>query len=518
MTANQTPLEPSAPRFFCTLSPMRAFVSLIGAGPGDPGLLTLKGKTRLGEAEVVLYDYLSSLELLRYAPNAEKIFVGKKGFSEYISQEDINALIVEKALEGGGKRVVRLKGGDPYVFGRGGEEAEACLERGIPFEVVPGVTSAIAALAYAGIPITHRGAGSSFAVLTGNEMLRDDEKLNYRAYAGIDTLVFLMGVRTLPKIVRGLLEAGRDPHTPAATVQWGTTPRQRAVSGTLETIVQAVEDSGIEAPAMTVVGEVARYRQSLRWFDTLPLFGRRVAVTRTREGNSRLTELLEARGAEVLEVPLIRFAPSSDPTGLHRTLSELSSARYTWTLFTSQQAVEETFAQLEEMGQDARVFRTRVASVGPATSSALEAHGIRPDFVASKSGAVHLGRELPARAEHSILHLTSQQAEDALERELHARGLGYTRVEAYRTEEAELEPDLLEQLKKVELVTLASGSAARALADWVGTDFQVVTMGPQTEEAARAIGFIRTQMAADATLEALVDKVEEVLGNLASSV
>ncbi|MBC7646247.1 MAG: uroporphyrinogen-III C-methyltransferase, partial [Pseudopedobacter sp.] len=306
---------------------MRAFVSLIGAGPGDPGLLTLKGKMRLGEAEVVLYDYLSSADLLKFSPQAEKIFVGKKGFSQYISQEDINALIVEKALEGGGKRVVRLKGGDPYVFGRGGEEAEACCEHNIPFEVVPGVTSAIAALAYAGIPITHRGSGSSFAVLTGNEMLRDDDKLDYRAYAGIDTLVFLMGVRTLPRIVAKLLEAGRDPQTPAATVQWGTTTRQKAVGATLETIVDAVEGAGIEAPAITVVGEVARYRESLRWFDTLPLFGRRVAVTRTREGNSRLKELLEARGANVLEVPLIKFAPSSDPQTLHRTLSQLSSGQ-----------------------------------------------------------------------------------------------------------------------------------------------------------------------------------------------
>jgi len=496
---------------------MRAFVSLIGAGPGDPGLLTLKGKLRLEQAEVVLYDYLSSLDLLKYTPRAEKIFVGKKGFSEYISQEDINALIVGKALEGGGKRVVRLKGGDPYVFGRGGEEAEACFEHGIPFEVVPGVTSAIAALAYAGIPITHRGAGSSFAVLTGNEMLRDDEKLDYTAYAGIDTLVFLMGVRTLPKIVAKLLEAGRDPQTPAATVQWGTTTRQKAVSGTLETIVAAVEQAGIEAPAITVVGEVARYRESLRWFDTLPLFGRRVAVTRTREGNSRLKELLEARGAEVLEVPLIQFAASSDPHTLHRTLSELSSGQYTWTVFTSQQAVEETFAQLEEMGQDARALKTRVASVGPATSAALEAHGIRPDFTASTPGAVHLGRELPARFEHTILHLTSQQAEDALERELHARGLTYTRVEAYQTLSAELGEDTLEQLRNAELVTLASGSAARALAALVGTNFTVVTMGPQTEEAARAAGFVRTHIAGDATLEVLVDTVEEVLGDLPSS-
>ncbi|MBB6099431.1 uroporphyrinogen III methyltransferase/synthase [Deinobacterium chartae] len=493
---------------------MSAFVSLIGAGPGDPGLLTLRGKAALEAADVVLYDYLASPELLRYAPQAERIFVGKKGFSEYISQEDINRLIVEKALEDGGKRVARLKGGDVFVFGRGGEEAEACLEAGIPFEVVPGISSAIAAAAYAGIPITHREAGSSFAVLTGNEMLRDDERLDYRAYAGIDTLVFLMGVRTLPRIVEKLLAAGKDPGTPAATIQWGTTPRQRAVSGPLADLPRLVQEAGIEAPAVTVVGEVARYRARLRWFDRGTLFGRAVAVTRTREGNSRLGDLLRQRGARVLEVPLIRHEGPQDPQTLYRTLSEVANGAYRWLLFTSQQGVSATFAALDEMGFDARALAgTLVAAVGPATARELEARGVRPDFVPSQPGALHLGRELPARPEQAVLHLTSQLAEDALERSLEERGLTLARVEAYRTLPAEVSEEARAELAEAEMVTLASGSAARAFAALAGTDFPVAVMGPQTEAAAREVGFARIVAASEPSLEALVEAVERGLNS-----
>jgi uroporphyrinogen III methyltransferase / synthase len=495
---------------------MRAFVSLIGAGPGDIGLLTLKAKKRLEQADIVLFDYLANPRLLEFAPHAEHIYVGKKGFSEYISQEEINALIVEKAQGGGGKRIARLKGGDVYVFGRGGEEAEACLHAGIPFEVVPGITSAIAAFAYAGIPITHRSAGSSFAVLTGNEMLRENDTLNYSSYAGIDTLVFLMGVRSLPKIVEKLLEAGRDPTTPVATVQWGTTPQQKVASSTLEGIVAEVQRLGIEAPAVTIVGQVAQYRETLRWFDKLPLFGQTIGITRTREHSSRLRELLEEQGAQIVEVPLIRFEPSSQLPILYRTLSEMANGKYRWVLFSSQQAVDETFRQLEEMGQDSRAFAgVLVASVGPATSRALESHGIRPDFTPSQAGAVHLGQELPAKEGQSILHLTSQLAEIALEQALTARGLGFTRVEAYQTLPAEVEKPALEALKGCSVITLASGSAATAFAEMLGTDFirdcEVVVMGPQTEEAARKAGFERIHRAKEARLESVVERVLECI-------
>ncbi|WP_027481795.1 uroporphyrinogen-III C-methyltransferase, partial [Deinococcus pimensis] len=344
-------------------TPSRAFVSLVGAGPGDPGLLTLRGREALEAAEVVLFDYLAAPELLRFCPRAETIFVGKKGYSEYISQEDINRLLVEKALEGGGRRVVRLKGGDVFVFGRGGEEALACREAGVAFEVVPGVTSAVAAPAYAGIPVTHRGAAASFGVITGREQEGDAD---YGNLAGVDTLVLLMGVRNLGTVAERLVRAGRSPETPAATIQWGTTSRQRVATGTLATIAAEVERAGLEAPAVTVVGEVAALRENLRWFDTSPLLGRRVVVTRTQEGASRLADLLRARGAVVLERPLIRYGETSDTPTLYRTLSQLRS--YAWVLFTSQQAVRSFFRHLDEMGQDARAFGdARVAAVGPAT-------------------------------------------------------------------------------------------------------------------------------------------------------
>ncbi|WP_034386539.1 uroporphyrinogen-III C-methyltransferase [Deinococcus sp. YIM 77859] len=484
--------------------PSRAFVSLIGAGPGDPGLLTLKGAEALRRADVVLFDYLANPELLRFCPQAETIYVGKKGFSEYISQEQINALMVEKAREDGGKRVARLKGGDVFVFGRGGEEAEACVQAGIPFEVVPGVTSAIAAPAYAGIPVTHRRAARSFAVLTGNTQ---EGEAHYERLSGVDTLVLLMGVRNLEEISANLVAAGRAPDTPAATIQWGTTPQQRVATGTLATIAQQVREAGLEAPAVTVVGEVARLRNTLRWFDVRPagpLAGRTVAVTRTREGVSALADVLRARGAAVLEVPLIRFAPTRDEAGLQARLRELGSAD--WLLLTSNQAVKALFAELERLDLDARhLAGVQVAAVGPSTARSLQERGLRADFVPRTPGARHLAAELPVQPGQVALHLTSQVAEDELQRSLEARGVRYERAELYRTEPAPLSAPELERLRQADVVTLASGSAARHLAALAGTAFAVAVMGPQTADAARAAGFSRITVAREATLEALAD-------------
>lgn len=493
-----------------TSSPSRAFVSLIGAGPGDPGLLTLRGAEALRQADVVLFDYLANPDLLRFCPQAETIYVGKKGFSEYISQEQINALIVEKAREGGGKRVARLKGGDVFVFGRGGEEAEACVQAGIPFEIVPGVTSAIAAPAYAGIPVTHREAARSFAVLTGNTQ---EGGARYETLAGVDTLVLLMGVRNLDQISADLIAAGRDPQTPAATVQWGTTPQQRVASGTLATIAQRVREAGLEAPAVTVVGEVARLRETLRWFDVAPagpLAGRTVAVTRTREGASALSELLRARGASVLEVPLIRFAVTENAAALQTRLRDLSGV--TWLLLTSNQAVTALFAHLEHLGLDARhLAGVKVAAVGPSTARSLAEQGLRADFVPSTPGARYLGVQLPARPGEVALHLTSQVAEAELQQTLEARGIRYERAELYRTEPAQLSTPELERLRGADVVTLASGSAARHLAALAGTDFTVAAMGPQTADAARAAGFTRVTVAREASLEALADAAAQAI-------
>jgi uroporphyrinogen III methyltransferase/synthase len=495
--------------------PSRAFVSLIGAGPGDPGLLTLRGVDALRRADVVLFDYLANPELLRHCPQAETIYVGKKGFSAYISQAQINALIVQKAREGGGQRVARLKGGDVFVFGRGGEEAEACAEAGIGFEIVPGVTSAIAAPAYAGIPVTHREAARSFAVLTGNTQAGG---AHYEKLSGVDTLVLLMGVRNLDQIAADLITAGRDPQTPAATVQWGTTPRQRVATGTLATIAERVREAGLEAPAVTVVGEVVRLRDTLRWFDTSPGFGgplagRSVAVTRTRDGASALSDVLRARGASVLEVPLIRFAATGDEVALHARLSDLTGVA--WLLLTSNQAVTALFTHLEALGLDARhLAGVRLAAVGPSTARSLQGRGLRADFVPSTPGARHLGAELPARPGEGTLHLTSQEAEADLERALTARGLRYDRAELYRTEAARPGEHALARLRGADVVTLASGSAARHLAALAGTDFTVAAMGPQTAEAAREAGFTRVAVARAASLEALADAAAQAVAEL----
>lgn len=493
-------------------SSSRAFVSLIGAGPGDPGLLTLKGAEALRQADVVLFDYLANPELLRFCPQAETIYVGKKGFSEYISQEQINALIIQKAREGGGKRVARLKGGDVFVFGRGGEEAEACVQAGIGFEIVPGVTSAIAAPAYAGIPVTHREAARSFAVLTGNTQ---EGGAHYERLSGVDTLVLLMGVRNLEEISANLIAAGRAPETPAATVQWGTTPRQRVATGTLATIAARVREAGLEAPAVTVVGEVVRLRETLRWFDTSPTFGgplagRTVAVTRTREGASALADVLRARGASVLEVPLIRFAQTAQEAALHARLRDLTGVG--WLLLTSNQAVTALFTHLTRLGLDARhLAGVKVAAVGPSTARSLAERGIRADFVPTTPGARHLGAQLPAQPGEVALHLTSQVAEDELQRHLETRGVRYERAELYRTEPAQLRGPELERLRSADVVTLASGSAARHLAALAGTDFNVAVMGPQTADAARAAGFARVTVAQEATLEALAQAAEQAV-------
>ncbi len=490
----------------------RAFVSLIGAGPGDPGLLTLKGKAALERADVVLFDYLANPELLRYCPQARTVYVGKKGFSEYISQEQITALLVQTALENGGQRVARLKGGDVYVFGRGGEEAEACFEAGVPFEVVPGISSAIAAPAYAGIPVTHRSVARSFAVLTGNVKEGD---AHYERLSGVDTLVLLMGVKNLDVISRELIVAGRAPETPAATIQWGSTPQQRTVTGTLSTIAQAVHEAGLEAPAVTVVGEVVKLRDRLRWFDLNhagPLAGKHVAVTRTRDGGSGLADLLRARGANVLEVPLIRFAPASDPGAAVRALQ---AAAFDWLLLSSNQAVTSLFLALDEAGLDSRALAGfKVAAVGPSTARSLLEKGVRADFVPGTPGARHLGAELPAGAGSRTLHFTSQLAEAELQEALEARGMHYERLEAYRTVPAEPELNELERLRASDVVTLASGSAARHLAQLAGTDFVVAAMGPQTADAARDLGFRKVVVAETPSLEALVEAAEVAVGRV----
>ena len=356
-------------------------VYLIGAGPGDPGLITVKGQACIQAADVIVYDYLAAPALLAHAaPKAELIYVGKKGGDHTLPQGGINRLIVEKARQG--CVVARLKGGDPYIFGRGGEEAEELVAAGVPFEVVPGVTSAVAGAAYAGIPLTHRDFTSTLAFVTGHEdPTKSSSSIDWKALAtGMGTLVFFMGVKNLPVITAQLKDNGMPPETPVALIRWGTTPRQKTVTGTLNTIVDVAQQADMKAPAIIVVGKVVGLRERLQWFETRPLFGRTIVVTRARSQASDLVERLTELGARCLEYPTIEVVPAADTTPLDQAIDNLSA--YDWLIFTSVNGVDSFFNRLFARGKDVRALhRVHTAVIGPVTADRLRRQGLRSDIV-----------------------------------------------------------------------------------------------------------------------------------------
>jgi uroporphyrinogen III methyltransferase/synthase len=358
----------------------KGIVYLVGAGPGDPGLFTLRGRELLEQAEVVIYDYLANEELLKLAPpEAERIYVGKKGGDHTVPQKGINEILVEKGRE---HRVVRLKGGDPFVFGRGGEEAQELVAHGIPFEVVPGVTAAVAVPAYAGIPLSHRDYTASMAFVTGHEREDSaDSKIQWDKLAtAVGTLVFFMGVKNLPEICENLITHGRSPETPVAVIRWGTTPEQKTVVGTLEDIGERVRKAMLKPPAITVVGEVVRLRSELNWFEARPLFGRCIVVTRAREQASDFKTLLSGLGAQCIEFPTIEIAPPPSWEPLDGAIGRLSS--YDWIIFTSVNGVRCFMDRLMLAGMDVRGLKgIRLAAIGPATAEALAKQGLKPDLV-----------------------------------------------------------------------------------------------------------------------------------------
>ena len=377
---------------------MNGTVFLVGAGPGDPRLLTVGAMECMKRAEVVVYDHLADESILSYAPaDAELIYVGKQSCKHTMRQEDINVLLADKAAEG--KTVVRLKGGDPFVFGRGGEEALLLLERGIPFEILPGVTSAVSVPAYAGIPVTHRGVAVSFAVVTGHEdPTKAHSNIRWEHLAtGVDTLVFLMGVANIPVITKKLIEHGRPADTPAAFIRWGTHPEQETYVTTVGEAAETVVRAGIRPPAIFIVGDVVKLRDKLRWVDRpapRPLGGKRIRVTRARVQASALTEKLTALGAACIEAPVIRIAPPADGYAvLDGAIAELNA--YQWLIFTSVNGVEHFFARLHAAGKDTRALGyARVAAIGAATSAALRAFGIRADLVPPEFRAEAVAEEL----------------------------------------------------------------------------------------------------------------------------
>ena len=496
--------------------PARGFVSLIGAGPGDPGLLTLRGVEALARADVVVYDYLANPALLAHArPDAERVYVGKKAGSHTLSQDEINALLVGHGAAG--KFVARLKGGDPFVFGRGGEEAMALAGAGIPFEVVPGISSAVAAPAYAGIPVTHRGLASSFAVITGHEdPAKDESAIDWsRLATGVDTLVFVMGVGNLPKIVERLVAHGRPSDTPVALVRWGTMPGQHTVTGILADIVQKVQAAGLKPPAVTIVGPVAGLRADLRWFEDRPLFGQRVLVTRTRQQASVLSKRLQALGAEAIELPTIRIEPPASWAPLDAAVAGLSG--YDWIVFTSVNGVEAFWQRLQRAGLDARALHgVRLAAIGPATASALEDCGLRADCVPREYVAEAVAAELGNVAGRWVLLPRADIARPALAVLLRAAGANVEEVDAYRTVRPETEPEALHHLlSRVSVATFSSSSTVRNLAEMAteaGLDLReelseatIACIGPITADTARELGLPVHVVARQYTIEGLVE-------------
>ena len=488
-------------------------VYLVGAGPGDPGLLTRRGAQVLAAADVVVYDRLIGSELLDLArPDATRVYVGKEAARHAMTQDEINSLLVEHALAG--RDVCRLKGGDPFVFGRGGEEALFCRAHDVPFEIVPGVSSSIAAPAYAGIPVTHREIATSFAVVTGHTK---DDDAPPPELPRAQTLVFLMGVRALPKIVAQLLARGESAQTPVALVRWGTTTLQQTVTGTLETIEAEVERSGLKPPALIVVGEVVRLREKLRWFDARPLWGQTVIVTRAREQASGLAEGLRAQGARVLQCPTIRVQPLEDYSIVDAAIGELSS--FGWVVFTSANGVAAFWERLKYLQLDARAFGgAQIAAIGPATALALQERGLRADFVPESSISESVAAGLIERdvAGQKILIARAMEGREVLGQELERAGAQVLAAPCYATvpdasNAAEARAAIEESDGEV-WVTFTSSSTVRFFLDALGSDwvkshrdkFRVACIGPVTSATARENGLEPDTTAAQASVEALL--------------
>ncbi len=502
-------------------------VYLIGAGPGDPGLITVKGVECLKGADVVVYDYLVSPRLLAQAQaGAQLIYVGKQASRHALSQEEINGLLIREAGEG--KVVARLKGGDPFIFGRGGEEAEALAEAGVSFEVFSGVTSAIAVPAYAGIPLTHRRYSSSVAFITGHEdPSKEDSSIDWaKLSTGAGTLVFLMGMSQLPKILEMLIKHGRDPDTPVALIRWGTMAEQETWEGTLGGLKGELEKREFKPPAVLVVGDVVRLREKLRWFERKPLFGKRILVTRAREQASAFSHLLEGYGAEVLEFPTIEVLPPENWEGLDSAIEHL--AGYQWLIFTSANGVDFFMKRLHHLGRDGRDLRgLRICAIGSATAEALMEWGLRPDFVPSEYRAEAILEgfgNMDLRGQRFLLP-RAEVAREVLPEEIRRRGGEVDVVTAYRTLKAAGDAQRIKSLleeKRIHVITFTSSSTVANFTeifeeeDWQGLLENVViaSIGPITAGEAARRGIKTDIQPHEYTIPALAEAIVNYFRNL----
>jgi uroporphyrinogen III methyltransferase / synthase len=499
-------------------------IYLVGSGPGDAGLFTVKGVRCMEEADAVVYDRLAPEALLAYARSeAERIYVGQKPGNPTMSQEEINTLLVE--LGRAGKTVVRLKGGDPYIFGRGGEEALALVEAGLPFEVVPGVTSGVAAPAYAGIPVTHRNVSTSVAFVTGHEdPTKGRSDVDWKKLAdGADTLVLYMGVGRLQEISTALIAAGRSPDTLVACVRWGTIPEQQTVTGTLEDIAGRVAEAGLKPPAITVVGDVVALREEgLDWYERRPLFGRRVVVTRARAQAGELSAELEMLGAEVHEFPTIEIRPPEDFGPLDAAIGELDS--FAWIVFTSVNGVEAFLERLGHHGLDLRAVPrgARLAAIGPATARKIEEAGLRVAVVPEEYRAEALIGAIGALAGERILVPRAKVAREILPEKLREAGAEVIVVPAYESvPSSEGKEELSRRLLsgEIDCVTFTASSTVENFVGAFGageavrllSETRVACIGPITAETARKHDLRVDVEAEEYTISGLVEAVVDLL-------
>jgi uroporphyrinogen III methyltransferase/synthase len=481
-------------------------VYLVGAGPGDPDLITVKGRRILEQADCVLYDHLANSALLAFAPaHAERLYVGKKKADHEFSQTEICSLLIDRARRG--QTVVRLKGGDPFIFGRGGEEAEALVEAGIPFEVVPGVTTPLGIAAYTGVPLTHREHTSAVTFVTGHAV----KAIDWAKVGHAETLVIFMGLTTFPDIARELIANGRHPDTPAMAVRWATRPDQHTVSGTLATLPGML--AGMKPPATIIVGEVVQLRGKLDWYERLPLFGKKIVVTRAIEQAGALATRLSALGANVLELPSIEIRPPQDTAPLDRAIARLDW--YDWLIFTSANAVRHFVTRLDSSHYDLRHLRARICAIGPATRAAIEALHLKVDLMPKEYVAESLVEAFKEVDLHGrrVLLPRAAVARDIVPEALTARGAHVDVVEAYRTVAPENLRATVQNVlaQRPDCITFTSSSTVRNLVEAAGAEalrgIAAASIGPVTSETARELGLDVTTQAAPYTVEGLVQAV-----------
>ncbi len=497
----------------------QGYVYLVGGGPGDPGLLTLKGAECIGKADVLVYDRLVSRRLLSLArPDCERIYVGKSPERHTFTQDAINEVLVQKSREG--KIVTRLKGGDPFVFGRGGEEAEALLDAGISYEVVPGITSAIAVPAYAGIPVTHRDLTSTFTVVTGHEdPTKNASAIPWELLAqGNGTVVFLMGMENLPLIGEKLIQHGRRPETSAGVIQWGTRPEQRTLVSQLDEIAKQAEKQGFSSPSVIIVGDVVSLREKLQWLEKKPLFGLRIIVTRARHQASTLSKAIEDLGGEAWEFPAIELAAPTQPEHLAKAVAKIKT--FEWLVFTSVNGVEAFFKEFKRQDRDIRELAgIELVAIGPATQSALQERGLKVAFVPPEYRAEAIISGLASRVLRGqrVLLARAEEARDILPESLKALGAEVWDVPAYRTVMgqggAELH-DLLAE-KAVHAVTFTSSSTVKNFIKLIGGEtsllegIKLFSIGPITSATARELGLTIDGEALHYTIEGLIESLIE---------